>query len=318
MPEVLKIVLDSAQHQGMRSEQQDAICALGGDSRMACDAFAIVADGMGGMLCGKEASEIATSSFVLSFGKNMREEAIEEALLHALHDANDAVKSRAEENACSGEMGTTLIAAAAREDRLYWISAGDSRIYLFCGGGLRQLNVEHNLRNRLLRLAKEGLIDGETIDSDPQAEALTSFVGIEELKEIDTPDTPVKLEIGDKVLLCSDGLYKTLSDDEICNAVSSYGGDNLAEYLVELTIEKGRRHQDNVSVVVLRCVADPAIRTGGSQETKNDLTATTVLMHRGGKTPRAELIRKNKRSWGYLAAVLLIVTVLGVVWRFQI
>jgi protein phosphatase len=239
----LSITPDSAQHIGARGEQQDAYACS--------ECLAVVADGMGGMRLGKEASGVAISAFLDAYEKRAGE-SIPDALRLAAFKANASVLELADGHDARGEAGTTLIAAVIRDDGLYWISVGDSRIYLLDSQSITQLNEEHNLKSRLERLAARGLVSPEEAMSHPQREALLSYIGIEELTETDVPQTPVRLSPGCCVLLCSDGLYRALADDEILRIAWSSQPREMAQTLVNAAIGKGMRHQDNVTAITLK------------------------------------------------------------------
>ena len=249
----VQISFDSAQHIGKREEQQDA-CGVFTETDHARQApfLFLLADGMGGLQYGKEAAELAIETIVSSFSSKKPETPIQEALEDAARSANEKIYRMADKAGCAGEAGTTLIACALQGSTLYWVSVGDSRIYLFRNNTLQQLNEEHNLRNRLAALAAKGLFPIDDIETNPQKEALTSFIGIETLKEIDGENRELLLEPGDHVLLCSDGLFKTLNSKEIIGILNGAKQEKIASQLVKSTINRDAPHQDNVSVVHLQ------------------------------------------------------------------
>jgi protein phosphatase len=244
----LDITPDSAQHIGQRGEQQDAYACL---DRAAVEYLAVIADGMGGMMLGKETAHVAVSTFIDAYGKNADANHAPNALRQAALDANAAVLKFADERGVRGDTGTTLIAAVIRDDELHWISVGDSRMYLLDRQSITQLNEEHNLKSKLERLAARGLVDAEEVLENPQREALLSYIGIEELIDIDIPQTPTKLAPDCCVLLCSDGLYRAMPNEEILRVAWRSRPPEMARELVDAAIRKGRRHQDNVTAITL-------------------------------------------------------------------
>ena len=114
-----------------------------------------------------------------------------------------------------GQTGSTLAAAVIKDDELYWVSVGDSRIYLYRRGEMTQLTTDHDYARELAREAALGNISPEEAATHPQRQALTSYLGLPFLSEIDRNEDPIILEPGDRILLCSDGLYKTIPDEEI-------------------------------------------------------------------------------------------------------
>ncbi len=233
-----------AQDIGRRDEQQDyciyselynnEVCESGG--------IAVVADGMGGYRNGKNAARAAAKSFLECYKKN-KNGSINKKLTDAMHYANHAVNGLE-------EGGSTLICAVVDNWRLYWLSVGDSRIYLYRNGLLRKLNVEHNYKNRLIRKAEAGEISLCSVMTDKKRHALTSFMGLEEITEYDYNDCEFPLLKKDKILLCSDGLYKTLSDNEIGEILTGkYNA--FADALVRTALTKKKQNQDNITAVVL-------------------------------------------------------------------
>jgi protein phosphatase len=274
-----EIVPCNAQHQGSRGEQQDAFAFSDPKAANAVHAgfLAMIADGMGGMTSGREASRAATRAFLENYAAKTPEEPIFDALRRAAFRANEAVLEIG--GLSPGSVGTTLAAVAVHEDMLYWLSVGDSRVYILDAGSITQLNDEHNLKSKLRRLARRGLAGADEAERHPQSEALTSYIGIEELTEIDASSSPLRIKGGDQVILCTDGLYRTLSEDEIFETARRAFAGDAARLLVEKTIEKRRPNQDNVTVVALSFRLPPeasspeaengsALRTGEFSRTR--------------------------------------------------
>ena len=248
-----RITPSNAQHQGAREEQQDAFAFSYPEAANAGHAgfLAMVADGMGGMSCGRDASRAAARVFLEAYAEKDTDETIFAALNRAAFRANEAVREIGSESSGAGDAGTTLAAVVVHGEFLYWLSVGDSRIYLLDAKSIARLNEEHNLKTRLLKLARRGLANAEEAETHPQREALTSYIGIEELTEIDMPDKALQLREGDQVVICSDGLYRALSEDEIFETARRAFDGDTASRLVEDAIGKGLAHQDNVTVVTL-------------------------------------------------------------------
>ena len=142
-------------------------------------------------------------------------EFIPDALQRGLYLANESVIQQAAEQDSYDNTGTTLIAAVIKDEKLYYISIGDSRIYLYADNQLETVNIEHNYANQLMTKAIKNEISLETAENDPQRTHLTSFLGMDEIAEIDYNKVALPFEPGKIMLLCSDGLYNTLDDTEI-------------------------------------------------------------------------------------------------------
>ena len=242
----------NCQHIGARSSQQDAFGFSDKDDQAFVahgGVFVVVADGMGGMAYGCEASHIAVQIFLRSYMAKLTDESVPMALLHALGDANQAVVNLSQE---VGEenVGTTLVAAVVHGEDLHWVSVGDSRLYLLRQGKLTQLTQDHVFAVELDRDAANGVISLEEAKCHPERPALTGYLGLPELDLIDQNPQAFTLLDGDQVLLCSDGLYAAVDDKEIA---ACWSGDSqqLAEELVMLVLAMERPGQDNLTVAVL-------------------------------------------------------------------
>jgi len=246
----MKILLGGAQDIGKRKDQQDAFyisTPAFGQTEQADRDLLVVCDGIGGASFGKEAAQIACEalkSFLLTEDEIYD---VPEALLQAARYGNNEVVSFMISRVVRTVGGTTLVAAVIKNDMLYWISVGDSHIYLFSDTGLKQLNEDHLYGMVLDAAVTEGKIDKEFAEKHPQRDSISSFIGIWELKEISSGKT--RLLPGTSVVLCTDGLYKTLNEDEI---VKAYYPDpqKWANVLIKATLEKDVAYQDNVTIAI--------------------------------------------------------------------
>jgi PPM family protein phosphatase len=210
---------------------------------------------MGGLAGGDKASHTAVKTMLRDYEAKHEDEDLNQFLRRMVRVANYAVfdlaYSGGEEEL---EIGTTLVAAALRGNELAWVSVGDSKVLLISGDNIEQLNSEHIYANKLMKDFEKGLITRKEAEEHPERAYLTSYLGLSELNEIDCCSENLILEAGDKVLLCSDGLTDTLTLKEIRAALDGSSG-GFAEKLVEKALEKNRRHQDNITVIVLSCEA---------------------------------------------------------------
>jgi serine/threonine protein phosphatase PrpC len=299
----MKILPGNAQNIGRRKDQQDAswfsdidnaaFVAHGG-------VLAIVADGMGGLEKGGEASHLAARAFGQRYLAKPASQSIPGALREALDAANDAVCALSRSVDDCNNVGTTLVAAAIARDALHWVSVGDSRLYLFRRGELTQLTSDHNYSEVLQREVSSGRMSPEEALRHPDRNALTSYLGMPDLEEIDSNLRPFPLEPGDWILLCSDGLHGVLSEREI--AAELHGNpQEAADRLIQQTLARQHPNQDNTTVAIMSYT--PAgvakIRTG----------------HGGmlplGAWPRIPLLPRSRRL-AWLAIGALVVLLLGV------
>ncbi len=279
----MRYVPGNAQDVGAREEQQDAFgfSDPGDEAFLAHGGFlGVLADGMGGLQNGGQGSLTAVRAFLDSYRTKLPEESVPDALVRSLYAANRAVLSFAASANSQNDMGTTLAAAVAVDDSLYWISAGDSRIYLLREGRLTSLTTDHIYANQLDAEVARGDLERAEALNHPERESLTSYLGLEELSEIDRNIRPFPLQPGDRVIMCSDGLYRSLSETEIA---STNCGDpqKACEDMVERALANRIPHQDNVTVMALWCepetVTAPA--TVPVPKKRSGLIARRVLLY---------------------------------------
>lgn len=248
-----KLLFSHAQHSGSQWEQQDAFGFSETETAQGGKGFlAVIADGMGGHAHAREASRAAVDGFKNAYRAKSADEKIPAALHRSLRAANDAVLALAKELKAENNLGATLTAALIFEKNLYWIAAGDSRLYLLRNGQLTQLTTDHIYLNKLREEVAKGRMKKEEAENHPDREALYSFLGLRTLREIDAAKTPFSLNPGDRLLLCSEGVHRSLSASEIVQILSAGENANLADQVVEAVLAKRRFQQENVTAL---CVA---------------------------------------------------------------
>ena len=213
-----KVTPSNFQHIGARASQEDTFAFSDlEDSDFVHNngVLALVADGMGGLAMGASASNIAVSTFLEEYISRDIAKTVPQSLIRSLDASNKAVMELAFKEGLENEMGTTLIAAVIFRKQLHWISAGDSRIYHFRDRQLKPLNRDHIYANHLAEDVINEMITREEAASHPERNFLTSYLGIAGPPEVDRSEEPLSLEPGDMVMLCSDGLYNTLTVEEI-------------------------------------------------------------------------------------------------------
>jgi PPM family protein phosphatase len=215
------------------------------DSIVHTERLAVVADGMGGLPGGEIAAEAAVGIIQAAFtGRSLDE------LEAAVRAANWTLWARAGASPELAGMGTTICVTGLLEDgRLAVANVGDSRAYLWHNGELRQLTQDHSVTADLVR---RGEVAEHEARSHPHYGILTRALGVAPDVEIDTGCYAVVR--GDRVVVCSDGLFNELSRAEIETVVATIeGAADLAQRLVESAVARGGG--DNVSVVVAEVAA---------------------------------------------------------------
>lgn len=212
----------------------------------------VVADGMGGHDGGEVASAIVVETMcriarereaVLTEGRD----AIEAMLHDAFTRANNAVKDEADSK--GNDMGTTLTAMLLHGNRYAYIAhVGDSRAYLFRDETLHQVTTDHSF---VQKLVERGKISKEEARHHPQSNILLRTVGTERDVEVDL--YRVTLEPGDRVLLCSDGLWGEVEDVDLVNILATYNDPRVAvRELVRASHQGGGKDNCTLILTVVR------------------------------------------------------------------
>jgi len=205
----------------------------------------VVADGMGGHEGGEIASGIAVE-MVRQTWQSVEGDPTD-LLVAALSNAHAAIQDYAREHPELAGMGTTCTAAAIVGERLYYGHVGDSRLYLFHHGGIRRVTHDHSL---VQRLVDSGAITPEEAENHPDKNVLISALGMRGLVSVDVPDEPLRLESGDTLLICSDGLHGLVSDAEMLDAVTRNDPRPACQELVQTARDRGG--PDNITVQIVR------------------------------------------------------------------
>jgi serine/threonine protein phosphatase PrpC len=218
---------------GKRPYQEDSVFAdVLADGRT----LVAVADGMGGHAAGEVASALALKTLqdALASGKELGD---------AFRMANERVHGMAAEPGKQG-MGTTMVAVLISGTEFRVANVGDSRAYQVNAQGIRQLTEDHSFVAEAMR---RGQSKAEAM-ATPWRDALTRSIGTEPEVEVDTFG-PFPLGGDSAFLICSDGLYKTLSDDDLKELfMQSRGPTGAAQALVTAAFDGGS--DDNISVVI--------------------------------------------------------------------
>lgn len=249
-----EVIPSNAQFLGLRERQEDALaCSDFSDKAFAAHGgyFAVLADGMGGYADGAQASKFAVQAMLTAYLAKSPEEPIAVALRRAL----DAAQVKLRERELSSESGTTIVAVVWHNLALQWISVGDSRAYVVCDNRLIQVTKDHNYGAILEQQVKGNLLRATVARQHPERDHLTSYVGGEVIAEIDISAAPFVLQPDDRVILCSDGVYRSLSEEELVSASMASRG-RIAEAAIEAVKRKAVANQDNASLIGL-CLPQP-------------------------------------------------------------
>lgn len=252
MPRMLTYDVANVQGIGRRDEQQDSFGSVNAmDALLMRDEglFAVVADGMGGMAGGAEASSCAVRTMLQSFRERNPHQDMRGFLVESATAANRRVYEM-----FGAWGGSTLVACVLWQELLWYLSVGDSYLFLLRDGALTRINEEHNVRrDRAMELLAEDVFDPSLVDAVPDGSAITSFIGTEERLRIDGFAEPLPLRSDDVLLLCSDGIGDALDERTIARALACERVSDMCGEL-ELAIEGlNDPLQDNYTGVVIKC-----------------------------------------------------------------
>ncbi len=233
---------------GGRKSQQDSIGAYPLDG--GAGVLAVVADGMGGLTGGDEVSRGIVMSMLRQAGR-LRPEHMDGVLPAMIGAVNGEINREIGPEGIY-RRGSTVVAALVRNGAFNWVSVGDSRIYLYRGGGVIQLNQEHTYGAELMRRVINGEMSASEAATDPHRGSLTSFIGMGKLKYVDASARRIALEPGDRLLLMTDGVFSGLSDVDIGRVIAASGdARQCAEALERAVLELRDPAQDNFSAIII-------------------------------------------------------------------
>jgi PPM family protein phosphatase len=219
----------------------------------------VLSDGMGGLESGERASRLAVETVIAHcrdaetnpalavFGGRIEGVCeVSNRLASAVRLANQEIYHAAQESGGRGGMGATIVAARCMDDRVCLAHVGDSRAYLLRKGQFDQLTEDHSF---VAEQVRRGILTAEQAGRSKMQNVLTRALGVDPRVEVDV--TEELLVEDDTYLLCSDGLFRELSESQIAEVLAESGGaQESADRLVDLSNRAGGG--DNITAIVLR------------------------------------------------------------------
>lgn len=208
------------------------------------DGLWVVADGMGGHDAGEVASEMITSAMgKIDIQQPLADvvDILEDTLLNVHHKIRAYARSH-----CEGRtMGSTVVSLFVRESVGVCLWAGDSRLYRYRNNQLQPISHDHSQVNEMLA---RGMINEEEAVNHPASNVITRAVGASETLYVDI--TLVELQPNDVYLLCSDGLYGAIGEEQIANLLTLEEMETVTQNLIDQSLEASAR--DNVTVIAVK------------------------------------------------------------------
>lgn len=204
----------------------------------------VLADGMGGHPEGALAAQLTLQTFSAYFQKaaNPLVKEVPEFLSSATMAAHHQILRYASEKGMLDTPRTTLVAAVVERNHLHWVHCGDSRLYVVRNGALLVRTRDHSYMEQQAHLGHNTKHINRNI--------LFSCLG-SPAKPVFDLSSPLQLKQGDRVLLCSDGLWGTVNDDEVAHELSRTTLDQSVPELVEMALKRGGARCDNVTVLAM-------------------------------------------------------------------
>lgn len=283
------------------------------------DALLVVADGMGGHQAGEVASAYLVQQLEYLFTSSEYEEIVYYSADHpdyyaavlkeVLEQINEQLYSFASEQSELRGMGTTATVSLISGQRLFLGQVGDSRAYLSRNSELHQLTEDHSW---VAEQVREGKLTAEEAASHPRKNVLTRVLGHSLVVRVDR--TIHDLQVGDHLILCSDGLTNFVHDAEILQAVAAETEiQEKCDWLVNLANERGGG--DNITVVMARFTSDPSENQdsltsghaiGPEHDDKANVITQKILMEQ--VAPKRRKLNETTKQWMWFAAVTIIVS----------
>lgn len=205
----------------------------------------ILADGMGGHFGGEIAAEIAVQSVLENIRQLKGQMQAPQLLRFSFEEANRKIFSRAQSQTELLGMGTTLLVLLKFKNEIHFANVGDSRCYLFQSGNLWQMTEDHSLINEQIR---QGILSEVEAKTARKKNIITRSVGFLNTIQVDLYERTLQQD--DEFLLCSDGLYGMVSDEQICQILRQEKKQNIVNECIQQSLKNGG--DDNVTVIYLK------------------------------------------------------------------
>lgn len=215
----------------------------------------IIADGMGGHSAGEVASRIAVEVIARVYYEDSG--GPEAALEKAFHEANRKIYEASLSNQGRKGMGTTCTALVLRNGSALCAHVGDSRLYLIRGGQIYVMTEEHSV---VMDMVRRGLISPEVARHHPDKNLITRALGSDRQVKVSAWQQPFPVRPGDHFLICSDGLYDMVEDEEMKRV--ALGDEPAAACGKLIALARQRGGHDNITVGIVR------VQAGGSAKSK--------------------------------------------------
>ncbi len=225
----------------------------------------VLADGMGGHLHGEVAAQLTVNTFMRAFVRIAQPAIADPAtfLTGTMQSAHEAIINYAQDQKLGGNPGTTCVAALLQGGWVSWAHAGDSRMYLLRDGQVAALTHDHSI---VQQWADCGIISQSETRTHSERNKITNCLGgVGRMFYVDPIQAIALQSSSDVLLLCSDGLWGPLSDEELAAGFNSDGLSDSLETMMDRALARAGSGADNTTAVV--------VRWGEAEEEQNAPTA---------------------------------------------
>lgn len=205
--------------------------------------LSVVCDGIGGEAGGDIASKETAHTIVDYFEQHMKDNDIKSVIFSGLNYANQRIIDIGKSDKEISNLGTTVVVAFVKDNKLHVANIGDSRAYLVSNSDIIQITQDHSMVNELL---SKGIISPDEAKNSPNKNIITRSIGCHNTK----PDYYIRsLNENEKILLCTDGLTNCVSDEDIKRIVNESTPEDSIEILLNTANENGGI--DNISISLI-------------------------------------------------------------------
>ncbi len=299
-----------AQIDGARTHQEDSYRIMTdlpiGEGRRGH--LYVLCDGMGGHAGGGVASKLICERFSAGFQSAVGEP--KERFVQGVQEANQALAREIQQRPDLKSMGSTLLAVWLEGNLIWWISIGDSPLWLLRDGQLKRLNEDHSMTPVLRKMVDIGQMTQAAADTDGKRHILRSAINGADIRLMDIADQPVELFSGDQLVLASDGM-ETLAPEDIGSTLITTASSSCQQSLNELMQQIQGRHfpeQDNASAILIKITA-PAWNTLSPGLNRS----ADKFREPGGRLSNTAQIRSGQRKLWIGGAIVVLVLILLIV-----
>ena len=238
---------------GGRADQQDSA----GFEFTERGGITVICDGMGGHDGGRLASSYAVSHIIEMYVGRDAGIPINEFLLNSADSIDRDINAISYPDGTRMQAGSTIVCTVIEGNSLFWLSVGDSRIYLSRNNEFVRITTDHNYLTRLEYELSCGQITREEYEAELyKSDALVSFLGVGGMSMIDSNELPFELRKNDMIILASDGLYKIISDEQIKLLTENFSNISDAVQALELKVRRiaaqNNIGRDNMTAAIIK------------------------------------------------------------------